>query len=756
MATTTDPFPKRVTRADEQEPSPAPTNLREARGGGGGGRFGGGGGGGGGEPPRPGPASFLPDPGHLWLIFRRRLWTFLAIAAVVLALVGAFTATRPELYSSTASILIEPRQPEVVESDPVAPNLAADTNVIDTEVEILSSRRLAGRVAESLDLANHPDFGAGRELDYDPDSPGTHPLAGAVLRRVDIRRAGLTYLVEITGEAKDPELAAAIPNEFARQYLAQQQEAKSTVNDEAQDFLQTRLVELRSNAAEADAALQAYKIRNGLMSAEGATMAEQEVSVLNQEISAARASLAEKSGQLAAARQRVSRGGGGAEVPAALQSGTVAELRSREATLTGEIARLDERFGDRHPELIRKRSELADTRRQIQSEINRVLSSLESDVEAARSRVASLEASQRQAERSLVSNNAAQVGFLELERNAEAARAIYEAFLERSQDVASQEGLIRPNASIETLASVPGLPSSPDYVIAALFGLAGAMILGLAGVGVAEYVDARIRTRTDVEERLGLAYMGAVPTLQSTVKRPVRGEAPQDYLIDHPQSKFAESMRALKYSLGLDRREGSTSIAITSALPREGKSTIAMGLARTLAIAGEPTVLIDCDARRHAVSDALLPEGWDGLARLLDGEIGLEQALYLDERTYLQVLGSRIPPTDGRELFGKLPLSELLKLLREAGFKSIVIDTAPALGIAETRSIAAETDMALMVARWRTTSIKAVDTASDLLLASEANLKGIALSQVDIRKYASTGEQDPYSYSRKFEGYYSE
>lgn len=739
--TTTTTFPKRIAHVDEPE-RPAST--------------GGGNGGNGGGASGSAAVSFLPDPGHLWLIFRRRLWTFLALFAAVVALVAAFTLTRPELYSATASILIEPRQPEVLESDPVAPNLAADTNVIDTEVEILSSRRLAGRVAESLDLAERPEFGGPRDISYDPDEPGTHPLAGALLGRVDIRRAGLTYLIEITANVEDAELSAAIANEFARQYLAQQQEAKSSVNDEAQDFLQARLVQLRQKASEADAALQAYKIRNGLMSAEGATMAEQEVSVLNQEISSARAALAEKEGQLQAARRRVERGGGGAQVPAALQSGTVAQLRSREATLTGEIARLDERFGDRHPELIRKRSELADTRRQIQTEIDRVLASLESDVEAARSRVASLEASQNRAQGSLVSNNAAQVGYLELERNAEAARAIYEAFLERSQDVASQEGLIRPDASIETLASEPRLPSSPNYLFAALFGLTGAMILGLAGVGVAEYVDARIRTRSDIEDRLGLAYAGAVPSLQSTVKRSVASEEPQDYMLDHPQSKFAESIRALRYSLGLDGYEGAQTLAITSALPREGKSTIAMCLARTMAIAGHPTVLIDCDARRHAVSDAMLPENWDGLSRLLEGEIGLDEALYLDERTYLQVLGSRLPQTDGRELFEKFPLSQLLELLRQAGFHSIIIDTAPALGIAETRAIAAQTDKSLMVARWRTTSIKAVDTASDLLLSAGAKLSGVTLSQVDIRKYASTGEQDPYSYQKKFEGYYSE
>lgn len=736
-----------------QGPSSAPPAARDdaphGPGGSGSGKGGGGHGGGSG-----GGAPFLPDPGYLWLVFRRRLWLFLAIVAGVLALVAAFTLTQPELYSATASVLIEPHQPAVLESDPVSPELASDTNVIDTEVGILSSRRLAGRVAEALRLETWPEFAGERILPTAADEPGTHPLAGAVLARMDIRRSGLTYLVDIKAQAEDPKLAAALANEFARQYLSQQQDMKTGTSQNAQDFLQTRLVELRRNVAEADAALQNYMIRNGLMSAEGATMAEQEVSVLNQEISAARAALAEKEGQLGAARNRIGRGGGGAEVPAALQSGTVAQLRSREAELTGEVARLENRFGDQHPELRRARGELVDIRSQIQQQIDRVMSSLESDVQAARSRLGSLEASQQRARGSLVSNNSAQAGFLQLERDAEAARQIYETFLRRSQDVEAQVGLIRPNASIESLAREPRIPSSPSYPLAVAGGLAIALILGFVAIAVAEYLDARIRTRSDVEQRLGLAYAGAVPELESAVKRSARGEVPQEYMLEHPQSKFTEAIRALKNTLLLGQGNAAPyCIAITSALPREGKSTTAICLAQLLADSGVRTVLVDCDSRRRAVSEAFLPEDWDGFGQYLRREIPLAQALSVVERTGLQVLGSRHADQGGRELFAHLPLSEVLAEL-SLQFEAVVLDTAPVLGVAETRLIAAGVGQVLMLARWRHTSIKAADTAADLLIAAGANLAGVALTRVDVRSYGSTGQQDVYSYHDKFAGYY--
>lgn len=724
-------------------------------GGGGGGGSGAGGGGGGGAGGSGGAAApFLPDPGLLWLVFRRRLWLFLAVVGAVLGLVALYTLTRPEIYTASASVLIEPRQPEVLTSDPVAPKIASDTNVIDTEVEILSSRRLAGRVADALKLETWEQFADAKpEPPVAGDAPGTHPLAGAVLARMDIRRSGLTYLIDITARAESPELAAALANEYARQYLAQQQEMKSGTSENAQEFLQTRLVELRRNAAEADAALQNYMIRNGLMSAEGATMAEQEVSVLNQEISAARAALAEKQGQLAAARTRVGQGGGGAEVPAALQSGTVAQLRAREAELTGEVARLENRLGDEHPELRRARGELVDIRSQIQQQINRVMSSLESDVEAARSRVASLEASQSRARGALVANSSAQAGFLQLERDAKAARQIYDTFLARAQDVEAQAGLIRPDASIEALARVPVLPSSPSYPLAAVGGLTLALILGLAAIAAAEYLDARIRTRADVEKRLGLAYLGAIPELSSTIRERPRMQAPEDYLLGHPQSKFTEAVRALKNAIILQPGGTPRSIAVTSAIPHEGKSTTAICLARMLADSGVRTVLVDCDSRRRAVSGMLLPEGWDGFGQYLRRETPLAHALMEEEATGLAILGTREPERRGRELFTTVPLAEMLAELAMQ-FEVTVIDTAPVLGVAETRLIAAGVEATLMLARWRDTSIKAAETTADLLLAADAAVVGMALTRVDVRQYGSTGQQDVYSYQDKFAGYY--
>lgn len=698
-------------------------------------------------------SSFLPDAGHLWLIFRRRLWAFLVVFVAILALVILYTARKPTLYSATATVLVEPRKPQVIDVDPVAAGVGADTAAIDTEVQILSSRRLASRVARVLETENYPGFRT--RVTPVEGRDDTHPMAGRLLGMVSARRSGVTYLINITAVANDGTLAAKVANEFARQYLAQQTETKSLSADEARDFLQGELNDLRSNVVAADAELQRYKVANGLMSAEGATMAEQEVSTLNQEIARARAELAQKQGQLNAARSQLGRGGGGGDVPAALQSGTVGELRRKEAEISGRLAELSARYGEQHPDVKMTVEELADARVQLQRQIDRVVGSLQAEVQAASSRLTSLEASQQRAKGSLESNNSAQVGLLELQRKAEAAQAIYTTFLNRSKEMVSQEGLIRPDARIESLARVPLAPFSPNYLVTAMFGLIAATVGGLAAIALSEYLDARVRTKADIEDGLRVRYIGAIPQLRSVARLPDAKQLPFDYLVNHPFSAFSESFRALRAALMLGHPETPKVIAVTSALPREGKSTTSICLARTIANAGSRTVLVDCDARRRSTSEMLLPSDWDGLARYLDGEIDLDDALFQDPRTDLQVLGFNAPARISSELYTEVRLRRLLEALR-ARFDVVLMDTAPVLGIAETRSIAAAADAVLLLARWRTTSVKAADTAVEILLASGAKLQGVALTLVDVRHYASTGQQDVYSYHRKFAGYYAD
>ncbi|MGU3390552.1 GumC family protein [Sphingomonas sp. M1A8_2b] len=695
------------------------------------------------------------------LILWRRIWIFLIVVAAVLAAVVAYAQLTPKRYSATASVLIEPRKGDPIQPRETAPaDQAPTSDFIDTQILVIDSEQTASAVVRSLDLTSDPEFAAEKtraavigQSEAERENAGVFSAAQRLRAAVTVRRAGQTALIEIIATSKSPAQAARIANAYISQYLAGITASKRASEMQANAQIDSRLSQLRVQAEQADAALQRYKIANGLMSAEGATMAEQETSSLNQQIAAARAALAERQGRLAAARRQVTQGGGGGDVASALNSGTIGALRGQEADSSRTLAQLRARYGERHPAIAQEEQRLADVRRQIQLEIDRILSSLQAEVNVAQSGLASLLGSQSQSRAKLAGNAQAQVGYMELDRKATAARTIYEAFLNRSRGTAARDGIDAPIASVSQSAVEPTTPSSPNTRLAYLLGSVFAIIAGLLAVVVSEFLDGGIRTKLDIEKRLGARYLGAVPDVLSTLGGLRLTETPQDYVVSHPLSTFAESLRSLRAAATLRGNRRPKVIALTSALPREGKTTTAVCLARTLAMSGATTVLVDCDLRRHSASDLMLDGRPGRFGEVLGGTTSIADALLKDTATDLQILGISEAPSDGRDLLAAERIGRVLAELRTT-FDYVVIDTAPVLGIADARAVASQADAVVLLARWRSTSLRAADTALDLLLASQAKVIGVALTLVDIRKYASTGHEDLYGYHKKFKGYY--
>jgi succinoglycan biosynthesis transport protein ExoP len=703
-----------------------------------------------------GNSSLLPDPRYFWMIFRRRIWIFLTVVVAIMAAVTAYATLTPKRYTATSAVLIEPRRGDPIQPrETAAAEQAPSSDYIDTQIVVLDSPQLAAAVVTALNLTDDDQFGGGDVGELTPAQRQARLVASAqaLSKATTIRRAGQTSIIEIDVTTLSPTQSARIANEFANQYLLSLAQTKQVADQRASAQIDSKLGELRVDAEHADAALQRYKIANGLMSAEGATMAEQETSSLNQQIATARAALAERQGRLAAARRQLAKGGGGGDVATALNSGTIGALRAQEAESSRNLAQLRSRYGEKHPAIAQEAQRLADIERQIQLEINRILSSLEAEVNVAASGLSSLLGSQSQSHSRLAGNAAAQVGYMELDRKATAARTIYEAFLSRSRGTAARDGIEQPTASISAQALVPRLPSSPNVQLAYLLGSVFALFAGFAAIAIVELLDSGIRTKLDVERRLGARYLGAIPDIASTLDGLRLDEAPQDYIVSHPLSTFAEALRSLRAAVTLRGNRRPKVIAVTSPLPREGKTTTAVCLARTLAMSGASTVLVDCDLRRHSASDMLLGDRPGQLMGVLEGTVTVAQGLLKDVDTDLQILGTSESPSDGRDLLAPELIGRLLTELRSQ-FEFVVIDTAPVLGIADARAVASQADAVLLLARWRGTSLRAADTALDLLLAAKAKVVGVALTLVDIRKYASTGPEDLYGYHKKFKGYY--
>ncbi|MEM7702016.1 MAG: polysaccharide biosynthesis tyrosine autokinase [Pseudomonadota bacterium] len=689
----------------------------------------------------------LPDPGLLWQVFRRNIMLFFAVVMAIIGLTAVFLFLQVPTYSTTATLLIEPAADPVRTTGPREGVALALADPIDTEIRLVGSPVVAERAGRLYaERFASPDG--------DPFTEEEIELLGRRMRgSALITRSGQTRVIDITAINTDPAFAAASANLIAEAYLQGQIDTKTARTDATLDTVNAKMAELERNAVEAQAAVDNYRAARGLVSANGSTNAEQEVSNLNQQLASARADLAEKQGRLSAAQTQLQRGGSGADVGAALNSGTVSNLRQEESRLSAELSVLQSRYGPLHPERVEAEAKLSEVRGNIQQEINRVISNLQADVQTAQSRVSSLQGSRSTALGALQRNGQSQAGLTELEQRAAAAQAIFQAFLSRSQESGALRDTAMADAVLTARASVPEFPSSPNYPLISAAGVFVAFVAGFVSIGLAEYLRRGIQTKRDVERKLQLRYAGAIPTLKSTLDGKKTDEEPHDYVISNPHSLFAESFRSVRTFLTLSPGKRPRAIAITSALPGEGKTTTSVCVARTAAAEGSRILLVDADFRRRGSSELITYESDFDIFNYIAGDAKLEDCIYRDEMSGLDVLGSN-------EAIGsqQLPLTQerIERMFNELKdrYDAVIVDTAPLLGVAEGRIIASCADRVLVVTQWKKTSARAVEAAVDMLTDAKAKVTGLSLTQVDIRRYASTGEGDVYAYTKKFRGYY--
>jgi succinoglycan biosynthesis transport protein ExoP len=699
-------------------------------------------------PAGPPPTRF--DPRQIWVVMLHRAVLAVTVAGVVALAVMAIALHAPPSYQSTATVLVEPNQSKVIKDDPNAAALPADTGVVDTQVEVLKTRAVAERVANRLRLYLDPEFNPEvpkgvAATRYRPDAHAMDRVIERVSDQLGVRRLGLTYVIEVTFRAGTPAKAAKIANTFVEEYVAQQVQGKINANRQANGWLNASLDKLRQDSLNADFRMQEYINAHNLMSTDGQAMAEQSVAKLSDEIATASADTAEKSARLAAAQSEFKSGGDG--FGAGVGNETIRDLRKSEADASREVAELAVTFGPRYPDLLKARTKLADIRREVEVETNRILANLGSEVTAARQREGSLRGSFGSARGNVANSNEAQVQLIALKQQADAARKVYEAYLNRADQLAAQDGVQLPDARMASAAAPPVHPVAPKKSIAAVAAVMIGGIAALAAVLVAEFLSSTMRTRGDVEQKLGAPFAGVIPDpARLRLGRRRKGSAPADLIVDKPFSSYAEAFRNVRANLQYwgDGKNPPRVIAVTSALPREGKSTTALGLTRALATSGARVILIDCDFRRSALNN-MIGNPQRGLADVLDGKAKMSDVIIKDPRTSALILPWGRSP-GAKEMMSTAVFEEGLAALRER-FDHIVIDTPPVLAVADARLIAAKADVALMVSEWNKTPSRAAAAAVELLRAAGVNLAGVALNKVDVRLHAQYGYGDtPYAY----------
>lgn len=704
-------------------------------------------------------------------IFRRRLGSFLAIVGICVLLALLVTLRSPKLYTANADVVInaDSRQvtPGTTGEDPNQPQRAEQ---IETELELLQSRDLAGKVLDHLNLAADPDFRAELQggggsarwlrsvLGLGSAATVTIPLETEAFRKQAIdhlqanltaRRIGTAYAMRIGVTDTNPARAARIANGFAEVYSADQIAGKVNDNRQAIGILQSRMEVLRKQAQDDFNAVQQYRIKNGLLSVAATSLTEQEISTYNQQVALARSQAAEERARLNTARAQLSTGTG--KVGEATASPVVQSLRSQRAMLSAKVADLSNRYLDTHPELISAREQLADIDAQIAAEVNRTLYALDASARSAEQRLASLEGSLGAASSKLAGNNNALVALNGLERTSEASQALYESYLNRYKEAVAQSGAERATAKLLSAATIPQRPSSPNLPLNLALGLTIGILVGAASAIALENAYSGLTTGDDVESRLGVRYLGGVPLNLSIDPR---GPTTLDTIEQFPGGAMAEATRNVLTSVRQATASRNQVIAVSSALPGEGKTTLAASLARVAGLGGERVILIDCDVVRRALSTRLGDlSGRPGLYEVLNGTAPLDEAILRDPVGGVAILPITTPFARGERLMEKGRLNRAIAKMREQ-FDLIIIDCAPVLPIAEAREVVTLADNVVIAVQWRKTSDYAVKSALRMLPIRTLPDIGIVLNQIDMRKRARFGYGDASVFYPRYKNYY--
>lgn len=726
--------------------------------------------------PEVGPDS---EPAGLdWLLrtlWRRKLQ--IIASTILLTLLAALIVSRiPPVYEATAEVLIDPRNIGSPGSQ-AAGGAVADDQMLQSQVRVLQSRNLAYKIIETLELYRDPEFNVAlrqpgpfdqavdwvwsrlaewgivsavppaADETFAPESE-TARVVDRFLDALDVNLLTDSRVLAVTFASRSPERAAQGANKTAETYILDQLDAKYEATQRATQWLTDKIADLRRNVAAAEQAVQKFRSQSGLLQGPGGTMVTQQISDLNAQLIVVRTARAEAEQRLARVRQAAQSVGGADSI----RSPTLQALLDEETAIKRRIAELTKDYGDRHPQMVAARADLADVREKLKREIEKSQNALETEVTAARGREAALNRSLDQLRGKAGQSASAEVQLRTLEREADTQRSMLEAFLGRFEQATAQldASINETDARVISGADVPSVASFPParrivlvtFVISALLSALLALLF--------ERLDRGYRSGEQIEKATGLRALGLVPTVSGSHRN-----NPAAYLLRHPSSMFGESIRSLYTSILLSPDAAPPrKLLVTSSQPKEGKTTISVCLGRMRALSGHKTVIIEADLRRPSVHRVLDVPRRPGFTEVVLGEANLDDVLVEDKDSGAFILPAGKLAPDPTEILASPRVSEMLDALARR-FELVVIDSPPLVAVADSRLLAPQVDAAILVVRWAVTPRQVVALAAKQLAEARANITGVVLSQVDSRKHARYGFADSAYYYGPVKRYYS-
>jgi capsular exopolysaccharide synthesis family protein len=431
----------------------------------------------------------------------------------------------------------------------------------------------------------------------------------------------------------------------------------------------------------------------------------------------------------------------------------MADLRSQELQLIRKVSELSSDFGENHPQMVTTRGELSSVREKMQDEVQRIISDLSNEVAVARARERELQNNMASLQGDAANVELAGVELRDLTMQADANRELFATFLTRFHEIVEQQELQEADATIMSAASVPVGPSHPKVTLVTMIGFAVSLVMGVLLVFTVERWDTGygFRSADEIQSALGVRALALVPDLS---RRETNGASAEDYIVQKPNSAYAEALQRIRTSLFLaDGERPPKTILITSSVPLEGKSAIASSLARQSARSGLKVILIDADLRRPRLHEVIGLANQNGLSEVLTGRVSPEAAIKHDEKSGLDFLPAGVGVVSPPDLFRS---STMRILLEEMGsyYDLVIIDSPPVGAVSDSLTLSGIVDKSLYVIRWEQTPRNVVLAGMRQMFEAGADIAGVVLSRVDVKKHARYGYADSGYYRGSYSKYY--
>jgi succinoglycan biosynthesis transport protein ExoP len=724
------------------------------------------------DAPEPGEENMLAA--AFRALLRRKLVAFAAFAAIFAAgvLVALWLPTR---YTANATLALDMQRTRALSFANIDPDPPREGGflwpTVSSEMARLTSPSLAAKVVDRLDLASDPEFNPtlppeGAIAGAEPSlvsalwtslhqreqaliaaasqwlgQPSAHCDAGSAALRQCIVDAFATHvkatadqnsgLINLRVTSKDAGKALKIANALVDEFASNESAAKVQADMQALDWLTAHVREMEDNVLSSERRLEEFRAKAHLIENKktGESVMSQQVAELNAALVQAETAETNLRSHVAQIDREIASHTEDSSVPDVLKSNTITALRNQETTVARTVAEAQQAFGPRYPGRQAAEAQLAGVHRKLAEEMRRIRESMQSEANAAHSGVLSLRQQLGKLQAESGTQNVEYVTLRDLERKADADRQIYDTFLSRIKELTASLQLERSDLAE---VSPPVLPLQPSFPRKMQIAGLSAIVALIAAVFAAAWVERAQRGFLHARQ-IDRRYDGVRTSVLPLLPRG-RGTRPA-YVGRIALIAYLEGIRCVFAEILGHRDSRSRSVLVTSAVPGEGKTTLALALARFAAEMGKRVVIVDCDLARPALARRLrLGEG-PGLLDLLSGRSALSEAIQSPPQERLQAIAPGALTHDVPGIVATGQMRALGEKLKEH-FDLVVFDCGPILGHSDGLAVANAVDCALLAVHWGRTPVQAVDDAMSRLIQTRARICA-ALTQVSLRRYAT-------------------